>query len=75
MLNIEEEAQKLVELVMKQVTERRQEVVAEMISKGYTNKTHVIVDNLADVIEDPKIPYIVTYQPIINSRGNTNGKT
>jgi hypothetical protein len=65
MTNIEAEAQKLVELVMKQVNERRQQVLDEMIQKGYTNKTHIIVDNLVDVIENPSLPYIVTYQPII----------
>lgn len=54
---IQQKAEELVTLVMGQIEEEREVLAQRMIELGYTDESHVIADNIVDVIADPTATY------------------
>ena len=54
---IEQKAQELANSVMAQVQEEREKLAKRMLELGYTDESHIILDNMLEVIEDIRVPY------------------
>lgn len=57
MTDIQTKAQELATLVMDQITAERTALAELMLDMGWTDESHVICDNVLDVINDPTVPY------------------
>jgi hypothetical protein len=63
MNSVQQKAEELFIQVTQQINEERRKLALLMLDKGYTTDTHVIVDNLDEVIENPTIAYVCYPQP------------
>lgn len=54
---MQQKAEELVALVMGQIEEEREALAQRMVDLGYTDESHIIVDNIVDVIADPTVTY------------------
>jgi hypothetical protein len=57
MNDAQQKAQELANAVNAQILEARQELAQRMLEKGQTEETHMIYDNLVDVIEGGDVLY------------------
>lgn len=55
--NIEQLAKDLVEKVLTQMSEVRENVATEMVSQGLDPEKWEIVDNFMEVVDNPNTPY------------------
>lgn len=55
--NIQTKAQELVNSVLLQIAEERENLAKRMLELGYTPESHIICDNIIDAINDPSISY------------------